>query len=85
MIDHGSRLSISFPIRILLILLCSAPSIAQQLTGTWEGTYSESRRVIVFAMDFDSETKGTLQILGKQIPITAKRAEGGNVEIRTSG
>ena len=85
MIDHGSRLSISFPIRILLILLCSAPSIAQQLTGTWEGTYSESRRVIVFAMDFDSETKGTLQILGKQIPIKVMRAEGGGVEIRTEG
>jgi hypothetical protein len=56
--------------------------LAQRLTGKWEGTYSESRRVIVFSITFDSETSGTLQILGKQIPITAKTVEGG-VEIRT--
>jgi hypothetical protein len=33
-------------------------------------------------MDFESEAKGTLQVLGKQIPVTAKRSEAG-VEIRT--
>ncbi len=38
--------------------------------------------MIVFSIDFESETRGTLQILGKQIPITAKTTEGG-VEIRS--
>ena len=79
------RLSARFLIWFLLILLGCAPCFAQQLTGAWEGTYSESRRVIVFRIDFESETKGTLQILGKQIPITAMRTEGGGVEIRTEG
>jgi len=65
-----------------IVLLGCTPSVAQRLTGTWEGTYSESRRVIVFNMDFESEANGTLQILGKQIPIAAKTVEGG-VEIRT--
>jgi hypothetical protein len=49
--------------------------LAQDLAGKWEGTYSESRRVIVFAIDFESETKGTLQILGRRIPILAMRSE----------
>jgi len=63
-------------------LLSSAPCFAQQLTGAWEGTYSESRRVVVFGINFESETKDTLQTLGKQIPITAKRPEIGRAEIR---
>ncbi|MBZ5654216.1 MAG: hypothetical protein LAO56_02940 [Acidobacteriia bacterium] len=41
--------------------------------------------MIVFGINFESETKGTLQILGKQIPITAMHAEDGGVEIRTEG
>jgi hypothetical protein len=83
---HSScRLSASFLMCFLLILLGCAPCFAQQLTGAWEGTYSESRRMIVFSIDFESETKGTLQILGKQIPITAMRTEGGGVEVRTEG
>jgi hypothetical protein len=82
---NNSRLSIPFIICILLIVLASVPSFAQQLAGAWEGSYSESRRVIVFGMDFESETKGTLRILGKEIPITAMRAQSGGVEIRTEG
>jgi hypothetical protein len=73
--------------RILASLICvflilSGSCFAQRLTGKWEGTYSESRRVIVFSIEFESETRGTLQILGKQIPVSAKRTEG-SVEIRT--
>src|SRR6059058_4341165 len=64
--------------RILASLICfflivPASCFAQQLTGKWEGPYSESRRVIVLSIDFQS---------GKQIPVTAKRSEG-SVEIRT--
>jgi hypothetical protein len=47
-----------------------------------EGTYSELRRVIVFSIEYQSETRGTLQILGKQIPLSAKRTEG-SVETRS--
>ena len=39
--------------------------------------------MVVFGINFESETKGTLQTLGKQIPITAKRPEIGRAEIRT--
>jgi hypothetical protein len=67
---------------ICIFLILPGSCFAQRLTGKWEGTYSEARRVIVFRIDFESETKGMLQILGKQIPITAKTVEGG-VEIRT--
>src|SRR6266480_4713986 len=80
------RLSvIFFLVRIFLISLGCVPCLAQELAGKWEGTYSESRRVIVFAIDFDSETQGTMQILGRRIPILAMRSENGGVEIRTEG
>jgi hypothetical protein len=72
----------SFPCLVCALLIFPGSCFAQRLTGKWEGTYPESRRVVVFNIEFESETKGTLQILGKQIPITAKKTEGG-VEIRT--
>jgi hypothetical protein len=79
------RLSVIFLVQTALVSLGCVPCLAQDLAGKWEGTYSESRRVIVFAIDFESETKGTLQILGTQTPILAKRSEAGSVEIRTEG
>src|SRR5256885_9985998 len=79
------RLSVIFLARIFLISLGCVPCLAQELAGKWEGTYSESRRAIVFAIDFESETKGTLQILGRQIPVLAMRSEDGGVEVRTEG
>jgi hypothetical protein len=79
------RLSVIFLVQTALVSLGGVPCLAQDLAGKWEGTYSESRRVIVFAIDFESETKGTLQILGTQIPILAKRSEAGSVEIHTEG
>jgi hypothetical protein len=81
----GCRLSATVSLRIFLTLIGCAPCFAQQLTGAWEGTYSESGRVVVFNIDVESETKGTLHILGKQLPITAMRAEDGRVDIRTEG
>ena len=83
MANNRCRLPVIFLIRVFLVSLGCVPCLAQELAGKWEGTYSESRRVIVFAIDFESETKGTLQILGRQIPILAMRSEDGGVQIRT--
>src|SRR5882757_7977366 len=58
---------------LFIAVLGWASCVAQQLTGKWEGAYSESRRMIVFGIDFESETKGMLQILGQQIGVTATR------------
>jgi len=69
---------------LFIAVLGCASCVAQQLTGKWEGAYSESRRMIVFGIDFESETKGMLQILGQQIGVTATRGDGG-LEIRTGG
>lgn len=83
MAHDSCRLSVIFLVRIFLVSLACVPCSAEELTGKWEGTYSESRRVVVFAIDFESETKGTLQILGRQIPVLAKRSKDEGVEIRT--
>ena len=80
---NNFRLFRTIALWVLATVLGPALCFAQRLTGAWEGTYSESRRVVVFGINFASETQGTLQILGKQLPITATRPEIGCVEIRT--
>jgi hypothetical protein len=85
MFSNRYRLRVIALICVFIVSLAGVSCAAQQLTGKWEGTYPESRRVIVFGVDFDSETKGTLQILGQQMSVTATRRESGGVEIRTDG
>jgi len=80
---NNFRLFRTIALWALATLLSAAPCFAQRLTGAWEGTYSESRRVVVFGINFASETQGILQILGKEIPIIATRPQIGSVEIRT--
>src|SRR4051812_30483843 len=55
---------------------------AQPLTGNWQGSFSEERREVIFTATFDAAGKGTLEVLGQKLPITASTVTGTMVEFR---
>jgi hypothetical protein len=66
---------------ILLWLLLPVIATAQQLTGRWEGTLNDAGRITGFQVTFG--TPGTIEILGRALPLEGVRVEGDRVVFST--